>query len=124
MRTDGQISKMLQVRRSDQTSPATTTQPLATPQYNCHKSSADRKPNADFVKTIAESFCNDEKVEYGVLKPGESVEVKLEDAATELIHSVSISWLPGCVLKSQICDSGRENDGCKHWINEVLNECW
>lgn len=75
------------------------------------------------MKTIAESFCNDEKVFYGVVQPGESVEVKLDDTEDKLIHCVSISWLPGCALKSQVCDSRREGDGCKHWVNEIIKEC-
>jgi hypothetical protein len=61
---------------------------------------------------------------FNILKYVELSTPLLEDFAAKLIHSVSISWLPGCALRSQICDSGREDDGCKHWINEILNECW
>lgn len=118
-----QSSKIIGIREYEQTHLATTVQPSVTPQYNCDKPEETWEPNTGFMKTIAESFCNDEKVFYGVVQPGESVEVKLDDTDDKLIHSVSISWLPGCALKSQVCDSRREGDGCKHWINEIIKEC-
>lgn len=87
----------IQIRKSPQTDPAATVQPLTTPQSKCHDPEEGWKPNADYVKTIAETFFSDEKVEYGVVKPDESVNIKLNDTSAKLIHSINFVGLRLCI---------------------------
>lgn len=116
-------SQASRIKRPVLTITASTVTPVATPKCLCHDSHDNWKSEKDSSGSLVEDFCNNTKVEDTVLQPDESLDVELSDATNKLVHAFSISWIPSCPLKSQVCNSHREDDSCNHWISTLLEEC-